>query len=190
MYQKYSTEALVLKSRESGESDRTYALYTKDFGLVRARATAVRTEASRMRYALQNYARANVSLVRGKHGWRIVGATALQETLGNTENVSIFGRIARLTMRLVVDEGENLYLFAALAEAHRTLAREEYPSLATVEIICVARLLYALGYLSLDALETTLFTHTAYTGEHLREVETMQDELLSRINRAIAETHL
>ena len=72
MYQKYNTEALVLGSRETGESDRVYALFTKDFGLVRARASSVRSEKSLMRYALQNYSRANVSLVRGG-GWRAAG---------------------------------------------------------------------------------------------------------------------
>ena len=53
MYQKYHTEALVLGSREQGEADKVFALYTKDFGLVRARASAVRREYSRMRYGLQ-----------------------------------------------------------------------------------------------------------------------------------------
>ena len=52
------------------------------------------------------------------------------------------------------------------------------------------RVLYALGYLSAEALQTALFTHTAYTGEHLLEAETMKDKLLSSINRAISETQL
>src|SRR3989344_5353808 len=74
MYQKYHTEAIVLGNPERGESDRVFTLYTEEFGLVRARASAVRSEKSRMRYALQNYSRAHVALVRGKHGWRIGGA--------------------------------------------------------------------------------------------------------------------
>jgi recombinational DNA repair protein (RecF pathway) len=50
MYQKYHTEAIVLGSIERGEADRTIALMTRDFGLVRARASAVRSETSKMRY--------------------------------------------------------------------------------------------------------------------------------------------
>src|SRR5665213_2708544 len=72
MYQKYHTEALVLGSRESGEADKVFALFTRDFGLVRARASSVRSESSKMRYALQKYSRASISLVRGKRGWRIL----------------------------------------------------------------------------------------------------------------------
>ena len=198
MYQKYYTEALILGSRERGESDRVYALYTEEFGLVRARASAVRTEKSRMRYALQNYSYAHVALVRGKQGWRLGGAIALSQIGGTAKNILVFARIVRLVLRLVVGEEQNRYLFAALREAHRALVRGAEAS-ETIELVCVARLLHALGYLSSEALgrtptgetlSTTLFTHTAYTGESLLEAESMKDQLLLSINKAIAETHL
>lgn len=190
MYQKYHTEALVLGNRESGEADRVYALLTKDFGLVHARASAVRKETSRMRYALQNYSRANISLVRGKRGWRVAGASALKTAVGERENIMAFGRIAELAVRLLAGEEENQYLFAALADAHDALMQEICPARATIEIVCVARVLYALGYISAEAHATALFTHTAYADEFLREAETMRDQLLTSINKAITETHL
>lgn len=194
MYQKYHTEALVLGSSEQGEHDRIFTLYTKDFGLLRARASAVRTEASRMRYALQNYSRTYVTLVRGKRGWRIGGSLAMKGALGSTENISAFARIVRLITRLVAGEEQNVYLFATLSSAHDVLMsfREQVSegSSAIVELVCVARILYALGYLSSEALQTALFTHTAYTGEYLLEAEMLRDQLLSHVNRAIAETHL
>ena len=83
MYQKYQTEALILGSREQGENDRLYTLFTREFGLVQARASAVRKETSRMRYALQNYARANAALVKGKRGWRMAGASSLAGAHGD-----------------------------------------------------------------------------------------------------------
>ncbi|MBI5469719.1 DNA repair protein RecO [Candidatus Kaiserbacteria bacterium] len=190
MYQKYQTEALVLGSRELGESDKTYALFTRDFGLVRARASAVRREASKMRYALQNYSRVNVSLVKGKRGWRIAGASALLglNPRGNTSRISAFARISELVVRLVQGEDANQYLFEALSQAHEALLQgAEVP---TVEIVCVARVLYALGYISAEAHQTALFSHTAYGIEHLREADLLKDKLLSSINRAISETHL
>ena len=190
MYQKYQSEALVLKSRESGEADKIFTLFTKDFGLVRARATSVRSEKSRMRYALQNYARANAALVKGKRGWRLAGAAAHKGATGDSRGVAAFARIAELTIRLVHGEEKNDYLFAALSDAHDALMVEKCDAFGTIEIVCVARMLYALGYISTEALSTALFTHTAYTGESLVEAETMKDKLLSSINKAIAETHL
>ena len=190
MYQKYHTDALVLGSRESGENDRVFALFTRDFGLVRARCSAVRKEKSRMRYALQNYSRVQMSLVRGKRGWRAAGAIAVKSASGDAHGIAAFARIAELTMRLVQGQERNEYLFAALAETHDALVREKVEAFATIEIVGVARVLYALGYLSAEALETTLFAHTAYAPEHVQEAEIMRDKLLSSINRAIADTHL
>jgi len=191
MYQKYSTEALVLGSRESGESDRSYSLFTRDFGLVRARASAVRNEKSKMRYALQNYSRANVSLVRGKRGWRVAGAAAVATAIEkNSKGVSAFARICELVSRLVAGEEQSPYLYAALSEAYDALMLGRNGSTATIEIVCVARILFALGYISDEALQTALFTHTDYALEHLTEAEEIKDRLLASINRAISETHL
>ncbi|OGG49567.1 hypothetical protein A3C18_02630 [Candidatus Kaiserbacteria bacterium RIFCSPHIGHO2_02_FULL_54_11b] len=190
MYQKYHTEALVLGNRELGEADRMVALFTRDFGLVRARASAIRTEHSKMRYSVQDYSRARVSLVKGRRGWRLAGAAALKLVAGDRKSISAFARIAELTIRLVHGEEKNDYLFAVLSEAHDALMREKVEAGATIEIVCVARVLYALGYLSAEALETALFTHTAFDREHVLEAEAKRDEILASINRAIAETHL
>lgn len=189
MYQKYHTEALVLGSREQGEADRVFALYTKDFGLVRARASAVRREGSRMRYALQHYYHAQVALVRGKRGWRIGGAAPLGERW-TLEGAVTFARMARLVLRLVTGEERNDYLFATLSEAHRALARSARESHAAIEIVCVARVLFALGYLSSEALQTTLFSYTTYSERDLAEGSALREKLLLSINQAITESHL
>lgn len=195
MYQKYSTDALVLASRESGEADRVFALYTRDFGLVRARASAVRRESSKMRYALQNFSLANISLVKGRRSWRIAGARA-QENIAVTENMKgaeAFGRIALLVTKLVAGEEKNEYLYETLLEARRALIASRFnlePAIPTIEIICVARVLYTLGYISAEALQTSLFAHTDYAAESLREAEIRRERLLSSINHALSETQL
>jgi hypothetical protein len=142
-----------------------------------------------MRYALQHYARADVALVRGKRGWRLAGAVAFSPS-PRGEALGTYARIASLVARLVHGEEENRYLFATLVEAHDALAREKASVFGTIELVCVARVLYSLGYISSEALGTALFTHTAYTGESLLEAKTMKDRLLASVNQAIAETHL
>ena len=191
MYQKYQTEALVLRSYERGEADRVFALFTKEFGLVLARCSAVRRESSRMRYAVQNYAHANISLVRGSTGWRAAGAAAISHIeSANICAAKAFARAANLVERLVRGEERNEYLFASLAEAHAALMREPQESHGAIELLCVARVLYALGYVSAEALGTALFTHTAYALPDLVEAETARVKLLSSVNKAISETHL
>ncbi|KKW19261.1 MAG: repair protein RecO protein [Parcubacteria group bacterium GW2011_GWA2_51_10] len=192
MYQKYHTEALVLGNRVSGEADRTIALYTKEFGLIRARARAVRAEKSKMRYAVQNYSRASVSLVRGSGGWRLAGARALSGSEGaDPRSIAAFARIAELVTRLVAGEESNEYLFEVLSHAHAALMENtSRAATAPIELLCVARTLFALGYISSEALGTALFAHTAYTEPHLREAKALEPALIASINRAITETHL
>lgn len=191
MYQKYQTNALVLGSREIGEADRMLSLYTREFGLVRARGRGLRAAKSKMRYALQNYSIANVSLVKGKQGWRLAGATALGVAGGkDIQGRMAFARVAGLVTRFIAGEEANESLFDILCEARSALFQERCEAWATIELVCVARVLYALGYISNEALKTALLTHTAYADVHLREAENLHDELLSSINRAISETHL
>lgn len=190
MYQKYSTHAIVLGSREYGEADTTLALFTEDFGLVWVRASGMRLEKSKMRTALQRYSGAHVSLVRGVRGWRAAGAVSEMSAMGRrSEALGAYARISELVLRLVRGEERNDYLFSTLKDAQHALFSDQ-SDLASIEIVCVARVLYALGYLSAEALQTTLFTHTAYGVTELSEVSEKREDLLASINRAIAETHL
>ncbi len=191
VYQKYHTQALVLRSYDHGEADRVFALYTEEFGFVWARASAVRRETSKMRYALQNYARAHTSLVRGNRGWRVAGASSLAHlTVTNKSGAATFARIASLVERLVRGEEQNDYLFTTLIEAHSALMKSERDTHGAIELLCVARVLYALGYVSTEALGTALFTHSAYELTHLTEAELARPQLLVSVNRALTETQL
>lgn len=189
MYQKYHTEAIVLGSDARGEADRVVLLMTRDFGLVRARASSIRAESSKMRYAAQNFSYAAVSLVKGRRGWRLAGATA--RTLPKSGvGLHAFARMCELTQRLVAGEEKNEYLFDVLVESHRALMDASKEVIPTIEIVSVARILFALGYISAEALSTSLFTHTLYENDHLQEAEVLKETILRSINRAIAETHL
>jgi recombinational DNA repair protein (RecF pathway) len=189
MYAKYHTDALVLGHREHGEADRVYALYTREFGLVWARAGAVRKEASKMRGALQTCARADVSLVRGGASWRAAGAAASLTVLSG-DPLRTFARIARLVLRLVAAEERSDYLFDVLASAHEALFGASRDALPTIELVSVARILYALGYLSAEALGDALFVDAAFGADRLAHAETARGPLLTSINRALSETQL
>jgi hypothetical protein len=104
-------------------------------------------------------------------------------------SVAAFARISELVLRLLAGEERNQYLFDSLAEAQEALYSGT-ADVASIEIVCVARVLFALGYLSIEALETTLFAHTAYGLLDLEEAGQKRDALLASINRAISETQL
>lgn len=190
VYQKYHTEALVLRSYERGEADRVFTLLTQDFGIVRARASAVRRENSRMRYALQTGSRSRVSLIRGSRGWRIAGAEAAAHIAAeNTSGLQVFARLAALLDRLVPGEETNTYLFAACVEAHAALAVLPREKHHLVELLVVARALFSLGYLSSESLGATALT-TAYEASSLEATAAVERALLVSVNKALQATQL
>jgi recombinational DNA repair protein (RecF pathway) len=170
-----------------GESDRVYALFTREFGLVRARAGAVRAEYSKMRYALQTSAHVDVSLVKGRRGWRAAGATTLAPLLAN-DGLRAFVRTGKLITRLVVGEEQNEYLYDTLSAARSAYASAEQSSV--VELLSVARVLYALGYISAESLGTALFTHTSLTETSIAEAAEKRNDLLTSVNKALSEAQL
>ena len=190
MYEKYTTDAIVLAGYEYGERDKVFTLFTRDFGLIRARASAVRTMHSRMRSALSLFAPASISLVRGTRGWRLAGARATVCKKLSLEGVHTYARIAQLCTRLVRGEERNEYLFQVLCGAREACATQEDLSLAATELLCVARILYALGYLSPQALTAALFTHAQYEKTDIQLVAEIKKDMLGTVNSALAETQL
>lgn len=187
VYAKYYTEGFVLTSTNVGEADKMVWLYTREFGLLQARVRAVRTEASRMRYALHTSARADLGLIRGKAGWRIAGVVGGDLLSG--QSLSTFARIAQLLLRLVHGEEQHSHLFSILCGTHETLIRNPH-RVSVVELITVARILYVLGYLSQEALTHALLSETTYDESHIEYAEAYQAPLLTSVNHALTHTHL
>lgn len=70
-YATYITDAYVCGTFNRNTADRSYLLFTRDAGMLFADAKSVREERSRQRYALQDFSRIRVSLVKGKQGWKV-----------------------------------------------------------------------------------------------------------------------
>ncbi len=191
MYAKYLTDALVLGSVPQGEADSRVTLFTREFGLIRARASAARKESSRMRYGLQSYMLSRVSLVRGGAGWRAAGSTAgASLSAACNEARASFARVARLTIRLVPGEEKNESLYSLLRSAHTAFNQATREQCALMELVCVARVLYTLGYLSSDALGAAHAADSLFSIDVLTIASSSKEELLTSVNRALTETHL
>jgi recombinational DNA repair protein (RecF pathway) len=168
-YSVYSTRGFILGSAPSGEAGKTYAIYTEQFGLLRAHAQGVRHLKSKLRYNLTDYNFATFSLVRGKEFWRITGAVSEPfatdaDSASGGDSVLIRARILNFIRRLVQGEERNDELFAVLLDLF---------SGSISETRVLARVLSSLGYLDLSALE----------GMGDRDV-------VAAINKALRESHL
>ncbi len=103
--EKYVTKCIVIDSFDNGEHDRVYKLFTREFGLVLARATSVRKLESKLRAHVIPRSCSLVTLVQGRETWRLVGAE------GNQIKETFMYEVAELLKRFIRGEGahKNLY---------------------------------------------------------------------------------
>ncbi len=188
MYQKYTTHAVVLRIYERREADALVVLATKDFGVVYALAVGARKESSRMRYAFVTSAYISISLVKGKAGWRAVGAVPLSPALSAPAIVG-FARVTRLVLRLVHGEHVDVDLYETIVAAREAFGSVSVERRALVELLIVARVLYTLGYLPQDSLTEALLSG-AITDTELTTTEREQTRLLGAVNTALSASQL
>ncbi len=149
MRHKYATPALVLGKSHVGEATTSVLLLTPDFGVVRARSQGLRKPAAKMSAALQTFAHSDVSLLRGKDGWRTTGAI-LVENYAKRLSIAERSRLARVTellQRLVRGEHREPELYILITMYIRALEEftdEEFQDAA--ECLAALRLLHLLGF--------------------------------------------
>ncbi len=151
-YKTYTTEAFVCGSYSHNTSDKNYLLFARDAGMVFATARSVREEKSKQRYALQDFSRIRVSLVKGKHGWRIGSAEALGNAFLGAETRDmrilvnhVFVQLRRyvhgeVAVPSVYDDVDEMVSSAALCTQYGK----------RTEQVFALRLLYVLGYIALE----------------------------------------
>ena len=139
----------MLMKRPLGEAHTLVAVLTQERGLLRAKATSTRAEASKLRYGLEPMTLGRFSFVEGRYEWKLTGVEAAGRLLSpRLDARAAAGRISKLLTRLIRGEEEGRALFDTVKEGLTRLTEAESSSiLAGVECILVLRILSHLGYL-------------------------------------------
>jgi hypothetical protein len=134
MYKIYETKGYVLSSIPSGEADRLLNVFTKELGLVRAKAQGIRYEKSKLRFSTQDFSEVNISLVRGKGYWRLVLINILDSAILYLSNTDIKKEdlldvecviVLRILNNLgYVGNNKNLSFFTLGSDMHDDVAKE------------------------------------------------------------------
>lgn len=194
-YRIYHTDAIVLASFPKGDADRVYDLYTRELGAVRGEARSIRREASRLRYTLQTFSRAEVDLLRGKHGWRISTARPIDSHRDIWEDPmrrAVLASIARLLRRLVQGEDADPALYAVILRELELLAGTpvETAALRSRECVALVRVLSVLGYWDVSGPWGYLVPPSTDEASVLAQMRPTERALIAEINRVLKETHL
>ncbi|MBY0110967.1 recombination protein O N-terminal domain-containing protein [Patescibacteria group bacterium] len=179
MRPKYVTPAIVLARIPHGEANALVTLLTADFGLIRARAQGVRKSGAKLAASLRTLSELDASVLYGKEGWRLSGASLVEDHFSNLDAVSRAraGRISSLILRLVRGETAEPELFFAIKDFLSSLPGEDEETQDALECRTALRLVSALG---LDAGEIPA----------LEEVQTSRKAIVARINTGIAASGL
>lgn len=151
----YHTEGLILAARDYGEANVFYWLLTPDLGLIGASAQGVRYLKSKLRPQLGFLDHAKLTLVRGRHAWRLVGAESsgqLGLVLAQFGKYQAWSRVALLLRRLIRGESADVELYSDLLSGLRALNNTAPERVIDVETLIILRLLHRLGYVRQSAL--------------------------------------
>lgn len=197
----YTTSGFILKSVNFGEANKYFFIFTKEFGLIKATAQSVRHLKSKLRYGLEDYSLAQISVVRGREVWRLTSAEKKNsldhsDRNKNSERLLLLSRIFALLLRLLHGEERNDLLFDYVKEGMNFLndydleIKNKEEDLANFECIMALRILSALGYVGKLG-DFDQFTLSPYfTPELLTKMSTLKTQAILEINKSLKETHL
>jgi DNA repair protein RecO (recombination protein O) len=192
----YHTEGFVLASSPTQEANKMLYIFTKELGVVHASAQGIRLLKSKLRYSLQDFSYANISLVRGKDIWRVTNASSVTTRFPNIfsqpEYFEIYTKILTLLRRLLNGEEKNEELFALLVKAFdflETSAPKTFQPLS-FECILVLQILHNLGYGSPHSAFEEYGLSVDWSGELITSFEPHRSRALAEINSSLRESHL
>ncbi len=174
---KYVTRAIVLESYDQGEHDRSYKIFTREFGLLVCQAKSIRKLESKLRPHVLPRTLSLITLVKGREVWRLVGAE--NEVLSS----KYIHEVTSLLKRFVRGEGAHKALYDRLVSfLSSSNSYEEKSARLLIYFILLVELGYAdakmIGVKSIEEYVSfsveDLYTHLLLTEKsvrkHVREV--------------------
>lgn len=189
MRHKYDTRGIVLSRTPLGEANALVTILTPELGLVYARAQGVRNSGAKLSGALTTLSESSLMLVRGKEGWRIVGAVLEENWFGRIANFSSRKRATRISgllVRLVAGEVRDPALFSIVRGFFEALATLPDDAHEAAEMLAALR---ALSVLGLDAGDIP-GEPSAFAVPMLASIGAERTDYITRINRGIAASGL
>ena len=194
-YHMYITDAIIVRGIDYSEGDSQKIIFTRDLGLLSARAQSIRKLASKLRFSLQDYHLSRVSLINGKAGWRIVSArfeeSFFEYFRNDKSKLKALARVISLTEKITPYEEKNSEIFFALilfVEDLKIFNTEE--EIKNIECVYALRTLHRLGYLLEDAQFFEFLENKPLEKDSLIRISNIREKAISVINMALKESHL
>jgi DNA repair protein RecO len=190
-YPIYTTPGFIVASYKTGEADKLLQIFTRDLGMVFAKAIGIRKLESKLRGHIQDYNVGLFSMVQGKSGWRLTSGDIFEENISQDlpqESTRSLARISNLLRRLYVGEEPNEVLFDVLISLLESPLIRDAEKLGVFELVTGVHIIEKLGYVSGDSILQEVVKmgtdiDTDFVIRHKRNI-------ILDINRALKESHL
>jgi DNA repair protein RecO (recombination protein O) len=192
-YHIYSTIGIVLKRKTFGESDTVLSILTQDLGLVLASAKSTRTLQSKLKGSLQEYSLSNVSMVKGKNGWKITNASLIKNYYFDSPEYSkkIFAKISLILQKNITGELFHKEVFDIVRTGFDSVIETNIDNIQYIETLMVLRIMKELGYVALNDSNKIYFSDYSSWGDKILGVVSENKlSIVSLINKAIKESQL
>jgi DNA repair protein RecO (recombination protein O) len=191
MHHIHHTEGIIMGSKNFGEADKRYFIFTRDLGMIYASASGVRKISSKLRFIMQDFAYVKIDLVEGKD-WRVTSASKtgkLEELSKRIEAYKILHNVGRLLRRLLAGIEPNEKLFSDLVAGLTILESARVEDLRHIETIMVLRILSNLGYVGEDG-ELEKLLRSPLEQSLIFEISKSRRRVIQEINKALRETQM
>lgn len=189
----YNTLAFVLKSFPINESNKKLVLLSRDFGVMRVNAQAVRKMESKLRPMIQDYSLAEFSVVQGNQGWRLINSANSENlrTVFSKEKFVVLVKVFVLIDRFIPEEDGDGNIFSVVENFVNFLKENEMTSrqLEGLEILTALKILEMLGYLE-NKKNLRDIVAGDFSIESIDQILKHKAESVRMVNQAIKESHL
>lgn len=194
MHHIYHTHGFILSSKNKGEANKMFVIYTREMGLVRAMAQGIRLNKSKLRFSLQDFSYVNVDFVRGKELWRVTSAksiTSFPYARINKDSLLLIARISKLLERLCDGEESNKEIFDDFIKALYLLDDENIlkDSREALELHLVLRIMNSLGYIG-DSVILSKYLTSSFDCDKTKMLLNERQSIISYINKALNDSQL
>lgn len=192
MHAIHHTEAVILKSVPSGETNMRVWLFTKQFGLIIALVQGVRKPGAKLQSHIVEYSFISADLIQGREVWRLISATQLYNPLvGKHRSPLARAYVRTLTMInrfLAGEEEQHTELFDHIKECAAVLIENtQDPKL--LDAVSLWKVLVLLGYIAPLADESSIITTPLI--KSLNNIDSKKTGyFVNSVKNAIIESHL
>lgn len=127
MYNIYTTRGIIIKIKESGESDKILSVFTKDFGRLEIFSKGTRKIKSKLRPHLDLFGLTRVSFITGREFFRLIDAEKIYSWPNLNKNkvkIEIISKCLFLFEKIICGQEKNKALWNMILKAFLFLDKE------------------------------------------------------------------